>query len=312
MLSKSKLTTTLAPGAVGQRKWTAAFLPVALRDKYAPSTIALAMALIELHYNRSTGQLDPGYPTLAAELGVSERTVMRAVAELKAGGWVLVHRLGRKDHAGFTLTIPNHEVTPDVTSNETPNPVFEVTRNGSRGDTEGGFEVTSVVTANEHLNTYNTSDPSLRSGSGALTRAKPKATRMIEGWQPSQKAWDYANRIMPKGPVSLADREVEKFRDHWLADAGPRAWKRDWNAAFRLWARRAAEFHQRNETQAVLAANKRRIERERSQEPSWDFVDHTDWGHVTAPNTARGPIIDHTPAKDDWWRTGSTMRSSNW
>ena len=243
MLTKSKLSKTQVAGAVGQRQWTAAFLPVALRDKYSPSTIALAMALTELHYNRTTGQLDPGYPKLAKELGVSERTIVRAVNELRAGGWVFLHRLGRKDRVGFTLIIPDHEVTTTVTSKS----VSEVTRNASRGDTQGGFEVTSGVTANEHLNTYNTSDPSLRSGSGALACARPQVSRMLEGWEPSNSAFAYAARTMPGASYETLQREVEKFVNHWLADAGPRACKRDWDTAFKSWVRRAVEFQQRDE-----------------------------------------------------------------
>lgn len=37
------------------------------------------------------------------------------------------------------------------------------------------------------------------------------------------------------------DREVETFRDYWAAASGQRAIKLDWNAAFRIWVRKAIE-----------------------------------------------------------------------
>jgi hypothetical protein len=124
-----------------QRRWTAALLPVALRDKYAPSTIAVAMALIELHYNRSTGQLDPGNALIAAELGIAKRTVIRALDELQAGGWIRRHKGARHETTGITMHIP--EVTTGVTSNATDAASVEATpRNGFRGDTKPGLEVT--------------------------------------------------------------------------------------------------------------------------------------------------------------------------
>ena len=50
---------------------------------------------------------------------------------------------------------------------------------------------------------------------------------MFEGWQPSPEAWDYANAVMPKGAYEMFDYELDKFVDHWLADAGPCAYKRE-------------------------------------------------------------------------------------
>jgi hypothetical protein len=116
----------ITPGNL-QRRWTIAFLPIALRDKYAQSTIALAMALIELHYNRTSGQCDPGNPLLCAELGVSESTIKRAMKELEAGGWIRRHKGVHHETTGITLHIP------EGSSYDTPN---QPANNASRGFTK--------------------------------------------------------------------------------------------------------------------------------------------------------------------------------
>jgi len=123
--------STVAVGALGQRKWTQAFLKAAVAGKYKTSTMALAMALSELHFNRKTGQCNPGYPALATELGCTERTINRAANDLEDKGWVKRHKPGQHDNVEFTLTFPaSPEVTTAVTSGTCP----EVTQNGSRGD----------------------------------------------------------------------------------------------------------------------------------------------------------------------------------
>lgn len=147
---------TIIPFARQQRGWIAAFLPVALRDKYAPSTIATATVLIELHLNRKTGQLNPGIARLAADLQVSTRTVRRALNELEAGGWINRHK--RTHHATDDITLHIPERTTDVPSQPDTRTV--------RGDTEAVLEGTQnalrgdiCCPPREHLNT----DTSLRS-----------------------------------------------------------------------------------------------------------------------------------------------------
>jgi hypothetical protein len=47
---------------------------------------------LALHLNITTGRCDPSYRTLAAEVGVSERTSMRTAAALEAAGWLRIER----------------------------------------------------------------------------------------------------------------------------------------------------------------------------------------------------------------------------
>ncbi|WP_375143570.1 helix-turn-helix domain-containing protein [Bradyrhizobium sp. CCGUVB14] len=135
-----------ATDATGQRRWVEAFAKVALPEKYPARAIALAMVLIELHFNRKTGLCNPGYPLLAAELGCTERTVMRAVNDLETAGWIKCRAPGQHENVEFTFTIPaQSEVTTAVTSDRAP----EVTQNGTRGDN------CCPPFNDEHLNTGN-------------------------------------------------------------------------------------------------------------------------------------------------------------
>ncbi|AWM07637.1 helix-turn-helix domain-containing protein [Bradyrhizobium symbiodeficiens] len=133
-------------GATGQRQWVETFAKAALSEKYPARAIALAMVLIELHFNRKTGQCNPGYPLLAAELGCSERTVMRAGNDLEAKGWIKRRAPGQHVHVEFTFTIPSQSgVTTAVTSERAP----EVTGSSTRGDN------CCPPFNEEHLNTRN-------------------------------------------------------------------------------------------------------------------------------------------------------------
>lgn len=49
-------------------------------------------------------------------------------------------------------------------------------------------------------------------------------------------------RVYAEGEGIDAEREFGKFRDHWKASGGSTARKRDWDAAWRLWCRRAKDM----------------------------------------------------------------------
>ncbi len=154
-----------ATGATGQRQWVEAFIKVALSEKYPARAIALALVLIELHFNRKTGQCNPGYPLLAAELGCNERRLMRAVNDLETAGWIKRRAPGQHKNVEFTFTIPaQSEVTIAVTPERPP----EVTQNGSRGDN------CCPPFKEEHLNTRNRR-PQFRPGPHELARIEAES-----------------------------------------------------------------------------------------------------------------------------------------
>jgi hypothetical protein len=76
-----------------------------------------------------------------------------------------------------------------------------------------------------------------------LAETPKRGTRLPADWQPSEKLIETAR----KEGLSDAqiERELARFRDHWLAAAGRNATKRDWDATFRNWVREAADRQRR-------------------------------------------------------------------
>ena len=72
--------------------------------------------------------------------------------------------------------------------------------------------------------------------------ATSRGEYLPEEWEPSDKAkqWTLENY-----PHVNAELELEKFRDYWQAASGQNARKRDWNAAWRNWIRRAEKEYTR-------------------------------------------------------------------
>ncbi|WP_220667454.1 hypothetical protein [Propionibacterium australiense] len=74
--------------------------------------------------------------------------------------------------------------------------------------------------------------------------AKPKTrtgSRLPEGWTPADTPAARALAAELGDPQAVA-RELDRFRDHWAAQPGAKGRKSDWDATWRNWLRRAAEY----------------------------------------------------------------------
>jgi hypothetical protein len=69
-----------------------------------------------LHRYNDTGNCDPGYNAIAAEVGVHRTTVIRAVETGVRFGWLAPPLRGRRANASFVFTFPDQEVAPGATS----------------------------------------------------------------------------------------------------------------------------------------------------------------------------------------------------
>jgi predicted transcriptional regulator len=74
-----------------------AFKAIALIDSLSGTEKRVAIAIID-SFNRRTGQCDPGFDRIAHLLGISRRTVIRAVKRLEAARLVVRHRHRGKSH----------------------------------------------------------------------------------------------------------------------------------------------------------------------------------------------------------------------
>lgn len=66
-----------------------------------------------------------------------------------------------------------------------------------------------------------------------------RGARLPDNWHPHGADWMVAGDLLGE---HFARGELEKFKDHWKQQPGAKGVKLDWNAAWRNWARRAAEY----------------------------------------------------------------------
>jgi hypothetical protein len=74
-------------------------LAIASKDSDLPPTVRLAAHTLALHMNTDGGSCFPSIATLAAESGLSERSVQKAIRHLEDAGWLRV-RLGGSPRGG--------------------------------------------------------------------------------------------------------------------------------------------------------------------------------------------------------------------
>lgn len=71
------------------------------------------------------------------------------------------------------------------------------------------------------------------------TKKEKKGTRLPEDWQPSENLLQWVYKTAPK--LDLA-KEVEVFKNYWLAKSGKDAVKIDWERTFQNWIYRTLDF----------------------------------------------------------------------
>lgn len=69
---------------------------------------------------------------------------------------------------------------------------------------------------------------------------KKRGTRIANDWTPSKETVEKLRQEFPHIDQKMEHR---KFVDHWLAESGAKASKLDWEATYRNWIRRSAEYN---------------------------------------------------------------------
>lgn len=67
-----------------------------------------------------------------------------------------------------------------------------------------------------------------------------RGSRITQGWIPKQET---IQKLREEFPHIDQQMECKKFVDHWLAESGSKASKLDWEATYRNWIRRSAEYN---------------------------------------------------------------------
>jgi len=196
----------------------------------------------------------PSQATLARMTGATDRTVRNALTALERAGYVTRKHRHREDG---TRTSDRYYLAVGVIVT-TEKPHAENLSGGHQPETRsGGLPETDDTTTGNPRQDYRkqfpgnepteepTEEPTV---SGTLTRAgdapaqKPtkasRGTRLPDGWMPPRAVIEEMNRLAPH-----VDQQWEhsKFTDYWKAQPGQRGVKRDWDATYRNWIRKAAE-----------------------------------------------------------------------
>jgi Helix-turn-helix domain len=212
-------TITAGTPIVGHRGRDEWLDTVALLSADEASVYKVAICLYR-HFNCKTGQCNPGFKTIAAETGLSIRTVRRAIKVLEAEG-LLQPWMQPGAKRDFVLTLPAEPIAADVTPSKPVTPdvtgdgdetcdtschrsdLKPVTRNGPTCDTEGGVPVTPGVTIKEHWNTGK-----LKSAPTARSSADVEREVAVDLSDYQERAYGALERMIPNQPHDPACRDT--------------------------------------------------------------------------------------------------------
>jgi hypothetical protein len=212
---------------------------------------ALNVYLIIASHSWSPGK--PAWPSLATiseKTGIDRRHLPALIHQIEDAGLLRVHRRrgrGTVFEPVDDAELSPPEVTPLSPPKVTPLSPPEVTEQG-RGTREKKRAPPGGGAARERA------IPATHS-TGALNGSS-QGHHLPADWTPT--AAD-AERARSRGLDP--DEEAEAFRDHWHAETGPKALKRDWHAAYRTWCRHSAERRASDRGGARLTAAEERRRR---------------------------------------------------
>lgn len=215
----------------------------------------------------------PSVMTLTHKCGMDARTVQRVVTRLCDAGHVTVHE--RQGKSNYYTVHPRRSAAPAECHPGTQPPTPGVAPPpppAQRRDPPGVAPPINII------------EPPVEP-SGNRQGAK-KAKHLPEDFQLTEK-----RRAVARTEQVDPDREFQTFRDHWNAASGARARKRDWDAAWRIWCRQAADYAARGP-----AGAQRRASEDRAREEARELQQLQDGRAEMGLAHFRGPLPHESPA----------------
>lgn len=193
--------------------------------------------------NELTGQCTLSINSLIEITELSETTVLKALATLKARGFIQVEKVKTQNGWGNSYSFPLLESTPKnegtPNSRDTPKvkgtPSFE--GEGTPNSRDTGTPKTRDL-KKEEKKEKSMYAPSVEvahtSVSSKPAKKEPQGSRFTLEELPDE--WfSECRRIQPKADPH---KVFEEFRDHWISQPGAKGRKSDWTATWRNWCRR--------------------------------------------------------------------------
>lgn len=199
--------------------------------KHSQSTGRARVVLLAIADHQGQQGAWPSIETIAKMANSSKRSVSRDIAELAEMGELRVDErqapMGGQYRANLYWVLPQiMGYGSDMTnqSSDMTNLGSDMTESDS-DMTELGSDMTTIGTQTLNI-TLN-------------KKGAPKgAARLPDNFEPNADSWNVMAEHFPWVDIKL---ETHKFRDYW-ASATRNAQKKDWQAAWRNWVRRAAEY----------------------------------------------------------------------
>ena len=185
------------------------------------SAKCVATVLLLKFRNHDTLVCNPSFTAIAARVGRKRRSVIDAVNELKAAGWL-----------DWTGTLGgSSENTNNFTFNLEPQPVqsaapVQSTTPVQSAAQTGAAERTRPVQRTAH-------ELSIELSKNHEREKPARATLIPDDFEISEETLAWA--ITKLGTNDAVDRSVKRFHNHFLQLDGTRAKCRDWNARLRNW-----------------------------------------------------------------------------
>lgn len=223
----------------------------AVRASTLPAPARLVMFVLADAATVGTAEIperhNPSLKVLAAETGLNESTVKRHLLALERDGWVGRDRPTMKaaqlhgERTRYRLLVPEGADVAQARVLTEPSEGAEEAQPGRRGSPAQGAEEAQTrahsAPHKEDLPVLDLPDQNLGPHSGR-TKAQ-RGTRIPANFAvtPEMREWAMANV-----PSLAGSRETEKFINFWRAKAGRDAVKLDWEATWRNWMLKAAEY----------------------------------------------------------------------
>lgn len=193
--------------------------------------------------NELTGQCTLSINSLIEITELSETTVLKALATLKARGFIQVEKVKTQNGWGNSYSFPLLESTPknEGTPNSRDTPKIKGTHSFEGEGTPNSRDTGTPKTRDlkkEEKKEKSMYAPSVEvahtSVSSKPTKKEPQGSRFTLEELPDE--WfSECRRIQPKADPH---KVFEEFRDHWISQPGAKGRKSDWTATWRNWCRR--------------------------------------------------------------------------
>lgn len=190
----------------------------AVKQKTATPVEKLLLLMLA-NYADEDGHAWPSKQRLADDCCMNKATVCRNLASLQAQGLIEVtERYHPERGQASSLIRLKPQGSPPVAQRDTPLSHSATPPVAQRDTNLSGNLTVADATV-----------------SGAK---KAKGNRLTEDWEPSEAYLIRAHQLLPP---EVVQSELVKFKNYWLAKAGPDAVKLDWNRTFHNWIIKAAE-----------------------------------------------------------------------